>query len=224
MNGTQPETLLDVVDELTRPKFEQVAQLQDGKWAVRNVQVPALLELMRDAVTPSGEGNGGSGASKSTRAPVDLEALFEFAKMTSTAAGWAHGAGVRPTREPATDLRAWYSATLGDNTRNDDWYRRHITRWVVIIRNKLVPPKSFEAKYPCPVCGTVGWGDQFNGGGSWPIEVRYRLDDDERMRDEVARCRAPQCGVVWYGHDAVVELAEEATEKFGQHAGETTAV
>jgi hypothetical protein len=34
------------------------------------------------------------------------------------------------------------------------------------------------------------------------------------MRDEVARCRIPGgCELVWYGHDAILELAEELKEK-----------
>lgn len=208
----KPRDLLAVVDVLTLPKFEHVAQEHaDGVWKVRTAEVPPLLQLFGAAVSPSGNRDTGSSSSKSTRSPADLEALFEYAKMTSTAAGWAHDAGAVPTRNPVVDLRAWYAATLADNTRDDDWYRRHLNGWVAIIRNHLEPPEAFVIRHPCPVCRVAAFGNAIDGGDSWPIEVRYRKTDDGRMIDEVARCRAG-CSTVWRGHAAIMELAEELAE------------
>ena len=205
-------TLLDVVDRLTKPVFEHVAQLVGETWKVRTVEVPPLLHLFRDAVSPSSNRDTGSASMKSTRTPADLDAMFEFGKMVATAAGWAAEGGSTPTRDPVTDLRAWYAATLADNARDDDWYRRHLSGWVAIITTHLEPPNRFVLHRPCPVCAGTTWGDAINGGDLWPIEVRYRRDDNGHTSGHTASCRIPSCNTRWIGYDAVMELAEELNE------------
>lgn len=207
----EPRDLLATVDLLTLPSFEHIAQGGDGNWRVRSVQVPPLLELMRDAVLPSGGKDAGSKSLPNTRNPVDWDAMLAYHRMLSTAAGWAHDAGSVPTRDPIRDLRAWYAATLTDNARDDDWYRRHLNGWVVIIRAHLEPPESFVIQRACPVCRVEAYGNAIDGGDQWPIEVRYRKNDDGRILDEVAHCRAG-CNTVWRGHESIMELAEELAE------------
>jgi hypothetical protein len=212
MTTNTPHDLLSVVDRLTLPKFEHVAQMINDTWKVRSVEVPPLLELFRDAVKPSSNNSAGSAAMKSTRSLIDGDALLEYSKMVATSAGWAHDAGSTPTRDPIVDLRAWYAATLADNARDDDWYRRHLNGWVGIITTHLEPPGRFTIHRPCPVCRGTSYGDQITGGDLWPIEVRYRVDDEGRTSGHTATCRIPGCGTRWLGHDAVMELAEELAE------------
>lgn len=205
--------LLGVVDLLTLPRFEHLAQEhEDGMWKIVTCEVPPMLQMFGDAVRQFGErSEGGSGSSRSTRIPFDAEALEAYTRMTATAAGWVRDAGLVPTRDPVKDLRVWYSVTLSDNTRDDDWFRVHLNGWVGRIRDHLEPPESFVIRHACPVCKVASWGDAIGGGDVWPIEVRYRKDDDGRMFGEVARCRAG-CGTVWRGHGAIMELAEEVNE------------
>ena len=149
--------------------------------------------------------------------PGETPRASPVASMVATAAGWAHYAGATPTRDAATDLRAWYAGTLADNTRDDDWYQRHLRGWVTIIRTHLEPPERFTLHHACPVCGGTSWGDAINGGALWPIEVRYRMVDNDRgestMTDEVATCRIPECATRWVGHASVTELADELQER-----------
>lgn len=210
----EPRDLLATVDLLTLPRFEHVAQEHaDGVWKVRTAEVPPLLRLFRDRVSPSGERNGTGTTTKDTRSVADLEAMMEYGKMVGAAAGWAHDAGAVPTRDPVKDLRVWYAATLTDNARNDDWYRTYLNGWVATIRDHLDPPEKYVPHIICPVCGGKEWGDQINGGDLWPILIRYRIDETTHRRtDEVARCRAG-CETVWYGIEAIMELADEIAER-----------
>lgn len=206
--------LLDAVDELTKPEHRHLAQKDDfGKWIkVHSVTDPPLLQRMQDAVHPSTNKNAGSAASASTRAPADLEAMFEYAKMTSQIRDWCRMQTVTVLRDPIRDLRRWYTSTLTQPVL-EQFYIRQLRQWATTIRNHLDPPETFVAKHPCPVCGAQGWGDAINGGDTWPIEIRYRKDETDRVTDEIALCRP--CRAVWVGHDAILELADEMNEKTG---------
>lgn len=219
--NTQDE-LRDAVDALAKPTFEHVAQKfttnehPDGEWRTHTVEIPSLLEQMRNQVNPSGDANGGSGAAKHTRSLGDLEAMLAYAKIDAQIRNWCRVIRITPARVAETDLLAWYQRArplLDDDQAR--WYRQTMQGWVNLIRNHLDRPERFTAPHPCPICKTTAWGDAIDGGDRFPIEVRYRLDDDERMVDEVATCRIPVCAAKWYGHDAVVELAEEMNEKQG---------
>lgn len=207
--------LLDAVDALTKEEHEHLAQKNDeGRWLkAHTVTHPCLLQRMHDAVTPSTGRDSSSKSSASTRSPVDVQALFEYAKMTAQIKDWCLVAGVATDRDPVVALRRWYVSRLAERGRDDAWHVRMLAGWANLIRDHLNPPRSFTITAPCPVCGTTGYGDAINGGDTWPIEVRYRLNLDGAMADEVARCRF--CQVAWQGHDAVVELADELNEKVG---------
>lgn len=207
-------TLLDAVDDLTKPEHQHIAQKDDsGRWLkAHTVTHPPLLQRMHDAVQPSSNRTAGSASSASTRSPIDLDALFEYAKMTSQIRDWCRIEGVVPHRDPVAALRQWYVARFARPEEDHAWYTRRLTGWARTIRDHLNPPETFTVRQPCPVCGAEGWGDQINGGDTWPIEVRYRLTD-ERMTDEMALCRP--CKTVWEGADAVRELAEELDERTG---------
>lgn len=208
------EDLLTAVDTLTKPEHRHLAQKDDfGKWIkVHSITDPPLLQRMHDAVHPSSNKTAGSASSASTRSPADLDAMFEYAKMTSQIRDWCRMQRVQPSRDAIVDLRRWYTSTL-INPVHEPFYTRQLTQWATIIRNHLDPPETFTAKHPCPICGAKAWGDAINGGDGWPIEIRYRKDETDRMVDEMALCRP--CKAVWIGHAAVMELAEEMDEKAG---------
>ncbi|MET0716395.1 MAG: hypothetical protein ABWY57_15930 [Mycetocola sp.] len=205
--------LLEAVDALTQPVIEHIAQKSDtGKWLkAHTVTRPPLLQQMADAVTPSSNRTAGSAASADTRTPIDLGALFEYRKMAAQIGDWCRIVNIPPTRDAVTDLRRWYTARLAIADGEDRFYIRALTAWGNTIRNYLEPPESFVPEYGCPVCGATTWGDMINGGGPWPIEVKYRVDEQGITSDEVALCRP--CRAVWEGHDAIVELSDEMKEK-----------
>lgn len=204
--------LLSVVDELTKPSIEHVAQKTDkGEWIrTHTVEHPGLFDQLRDA--GSGRTHGGSGAAKHERAPLDLDALYMYAMYSAQVADWCRLRDVQYTRNPTVDLRAFYAATLADNTFDPHATTVILSRWVTAIKDHFDPPKKFEAIYPCPICGQSAFGNVIDGGGR-AIEIRYRVDDDGRVSDERALCRA--CETVWMGGGSVRELAEEQHEKAG---------
>jgi hypothetical protein len=206
--------LHDVVRELTEPTYEHVFQKSEGGDGVTvTVEMPGLLEQMRQAVMPSSNSDAGSASAKHTRSIADLDAMYEYAKMTAQIGSWCQMVRIRVTRDAVVDLVAWHDKARSVFAPEQlDWYRRTLTGWANQIRNHLEPPEAFTPHVACPVCGATGYGNAIDGGGSWPIEIRYRLDANETMTDEVARCRAT-CKTVWYGHDAIVELADECNEK-----------
>ncbi|MEV7827519.1 DUF7341 domain-containing protein [Microbacterium enclense] len=207
--------LLDAVDALTLVEHEHIAQKSDdGRWLkAHTVTHPSLLQRMADAVTPSTGRDNASKSSAATRSPVDADALFEYAKMSAAIKSWCLMVKVAPDRDPAVGLRKWYVARLAQPGEDDAWYTRQLTSWANIIRNHLNPPQSFTIKAPCPICRTEGYGNAIDGGDTWPIEVRYRMQD-ERVTDEIARCRV--CGGTWHGHDAIEELADELSQISGK--------
>lgn len=213
--NTQTDPLLEAVEALTKPQTDHIAQRTDsGRWIkAHTVQHPPLLQRMHEAVTPSG---GNDGASKSAaaaeRSLLDVSALYEYVKITSQIRSWLVLLEVQPTKDPVLDLQKWHVAHLADKDHADDWYIRILRGWAGHIRRLLDKPKSFTIPGACPVCGATEWGDMLNGGGTQVIKVEYRLDDDGATpKDHSALCQA--CKLVWEGHDAVMELADELTEK-----------
>lgn len=217
--------LLQAVEALTKPTVEHHAQKKpDGSWWRNHTStVPALLNRLAAAADPANaDGEAPAGASGLSRVPVNLTAIEQHAKIASQIRDWCRIRAVEPTRPPHTstieDLQRWHAAVLADNDFDPEWWVRQLRGWAHLIRELLQPAKSFEAHYPCPVCGATSWGDRINGGSMWPIEVRYDLTDDGRMVHERAVCRAG-CGTTWVGPEAVRELADEQKEKATQ--GET---
>ena len=206
--------LLDVVDELTIPRVEHIPQRTDqGEWVrTHTVEHAALFVQLRDA--GSGRTSAGSNASKHERSIVDVDALHLYAQYSAQVADWCRILGVAYTREPVHDLRAWYAATLHDNTFTTaaaDAYRVILSRWVNAIREHFDPPRWEDSNLPCPSCGATMYGDAVNGGGK-AVRLMFRVDENTgRTFGERALCRA--CGLVWLGYDSVMELVDEQKEK-----------
>lgn len=203
-------TILDTLDELTKEHRERITTDD----ATHVVTVKPLLVQLRERTYPSGEQNGGSTGLKSTRSPVDVDALHLHTKINAFIRAWCFQVNVTPTQDGVVDLRRWFVMwdSLNPDQAEQSYHHKMMRSWVRAIRDHLDPPETFDADYPCPVCGATEWGDVINGGGSRPIRIQYRKKDGA-MRDERALCRA--CLVVWEGHEAVAELGEELAEKRG---------
>lgn len=205
--------LLEIVDELTKPKVERVDS--------HRLEHESLFDQLRNA--GSGRTSAGSNAGKHERSLVDLDALHMYAQYSAQVTDWCRMWGV-VIRDPATGLldrnpshglRAWYKATLSDNTFTEtaaNAYQRILSRWATAIRDHFDPPKWEDSNLPCPACGARYYGDAVNGGGN-AIRMTFRVDDDGRVHDERALCRA--CNLVWVGRGAIEELADEQHEKAG---------
>jgi hypothetical protein len=206
--------LQDAVDALAEPIVEHIAQTgDDGKWLrAHSVEHPPLLRQLADAVNPSKNSGPGTPATPATRSILNFEAMFLHAKISSEIKSWCLIRHLKPVRpaDRIADLKAWGEDAAADPELDGTFYVRRLWSWVHQIRNTLNPGESFEAKVKCPICGATSWGDAINGGGLWSIAVMYRLDDRDQMQDERALCRS--CNTLWQGHDAVMELAEEAHE------------
>jgi hypothetical protein len=209
--------LQDAVNELTQPIIEHMAQIgDDGKWIrTHTVEHPPLLHQLENAVKPSSTVTGpGTPALPSERSPIDLNMLLEFAKISSEIRSWCRIRKVEVTHPPrgdaVVDLRAWGADAAADETLEGTFYIRTLRRWVTLIQGFLRPAETFEADYPCPICGASAWGEYINGGSTRAILVSYQKDDDGRIFDERAFCRP--CQTVWEGHASVMELAEEQHE------------
>lgn len=222
-NQEAPLELLEAVEALTKPTIEHHAiKGPDGKWLrTHTVTLDPLLKRLADLADPSNSDMESLTTTGLARVPVNLTAMFEYAKIGAQIRDWCRIRNVTPTRPPHVDhlrdLTLWHESTLADNTFEPDWWVGQLRGWAHLIRGMIVPSKSFEAHYPCPCCGATAWGDAINGGSMWAIEVRYDLEDGA-MVNERATCRNPECATVWTGHDAILELAEEQQEKAYAHA------
>lgn len=213
MADTDP--LLEAVEALTKPVTTGVAEKDAaGRWKrVHEIHHDPLLKQIHDRVMPSGENNGGAAASPNERLPFDAQILFEYAKIASQIKSWAVGAGFPPSRDAITDLNHWYAKVSRDRDFNPAWAIRTLTGWEAHINRLLAKPRSFTIEAACPICGTTEWGERIHGGGMWPIKVEYVLDEYDHMKDQSALCQV--CKTLWEGHESVMELADELTERKG---------
>jgi len=226
-----PRDLLAAVDELTKPTTDHVRQYDDdgtslaihrcmdgnqegacSGLALHAVTHPPLLHQLRDAVTPStGNDAGSKSAIANERNMVDSTALYEYARMAAATGDWCRMTGAPVTRDPVTDLRAWYAAWIGHHDRDDRWYTAELRRWASIIRNHLQPAKRLEVMSACPICGPGPWVDADGETQANRLTLTYRKHEDGTITDKRTICRNPACGAVWEGEDAMVELAEEVS-------------
>lgn len=215
------DPLLEAVNALTAPTIAKVAQVgDDGTW-IRNHTVvhPPLLRQLADAVKPASAISGpGTPSLPSERSPIDLRMLYEYAKISTQVRAWCRMAKVEVTRPPhvdvAADLDGWYaSVAVAFETVGAGFYLLTLRKWADLIRDLLAPGESFEADYPCPICGQSEWGDYLHGGSTRAILVTYRKDDNGHVSGERAVCRACVPVTVWEGHESLMELAEEQHEK-----------
>lgn len=213
------EQLLDAIDALTLGRIEHITQTTDDGTFIRSVPVshPSLITQLEQAATPSTGNDGGSKSAMNSREPINSEALFEFAKITSEIRAWCRIEKIDPSRDITKtgsdraihDLRAWYVSFV-TYERDATFHTTEIWRWVRRIEARLDPPKRREIMVPCPICKTTTWLDNDGDQHPYPLLIEYRIED-ERMTRLRALCQA--CENVWLGYEAVEELSEVIQEK-----------
>lgn len=192
--------LLEAVDDLTLPRPVKV-QTDDGHtWATED----ALLVQLEEAIRSTTGRTGGRSASH-TRAVLDVDALMQFHRITSTIGDWCRMAGANVTRDPVKDLRAWHAAFVATETATEI-YLRQMQGWAALIRSKLNPRIAMEYLGACPECAADVWVNDDGERILHPVEVSYEQADPFRtVRWE---CRA--CGESRYGEFAQRALAFDA--------------
>ncbi|MDR6172631.1 hypothetical protein [Curtobacterium sp. SORGH_AS_0776] len=215
--------LLDAVDALTKPTIDHVKQTTDDGEYLRTVPVehPPLLQQLADAVVPSAGNDGGSkSASARERNVLDSDALYDLLliqKQLIDMCAWVDVAANRSDL-PAT-LRAWYAAYIGRAQFDaEGWYVSTLNKWAGQIRHRMERPKSFEAGYPCPICGPKPWIG--TDGESYPnmLIVEYPRDEPDLSHARTI-CRNPECRAEWKGLGAIEELGDELREAVEKVSG-----
>lgn len=196
--------LLDAVDALTKPRTSKVVQQNDaGITCTSPVELPPLLEQLEASIRSS-MGKGTSGASLAFEAaPLNTAALFEAMKITNQIEQWCRQVNVKATRQPASDLRAWYVATLTTDEARE-FEAKQLRKWARTIESLLDPPREKDLPDACPSCGAKSW---WRDGAEYyrPLIVRYRPADP--VGTAMATCRS--CEQVWNARELAYQLEQE---------------
>lgn len=197
------------VDQLVRPGLYVIHRQDDGQEVA---EVLALLDQVREAVTPEGRRSGAAGKLGS-RPPASLGALGLLAEIRTevrkTCRGHAHDA--RTLRE---QVREW-GAHAGDwqHAAPDYvlWAADRANEWVRAARLMLDPEPRFPLRgRACPACGTATvqvWSDDES---DWVRRPALSIDPD-RVEAVCAHCRHSWGLDVWAQLNEVLDqqLAHE---------------
>jgi hypothetical protein len=230
---TEIDPLLAAVEALTKPKHTRAVQDVIERWtstdadgvehehekvigtqSVTITHLP-LLDQFRAAVIPSSNTAAGSSSLASTRNALDATALFEYAKISAATADWCRIIHVEATRDASWNLQRWHAAfrALASEPNVTIWYIHQLRSWAGLIRAHLDPPRRRNIMYPCPICGKTTWSTGDGEGGTWPLELLYRIGDDDEPVIESVICRACEPVTTWPTRDAVAELIAELEER-----------
>lgn len=198
--------LLEAVDELTLPRNVKIPTDDGHTWATED----ALLVQLQEAVSSSIRSGSGAGGAAWTRNVLDSDALYQAGIITAAISDWCVLVGVKPTRDPVKDLRAWYAARL-TATDPEEFYLGQLRKWAGQIRGMLTPPKTLEIVAACPVCGEGTFTNDMGEIVRHPLQMTYRAESANMWRTAKVACRA--CEVVWVGGEAMAELRDELDEK-----------
>ncbi len=216
---TEWSSLLDAIDELTLPQRRKERQdvLEAGKvvgqQAVTIVD-DSLLAQLAEAVA----GAVGSGSSKGSlafeRNVLDFDSLFKLVKITETIIQWCAAFKVKPSKDPAADLRAWYVASRAKNLEPavEDFYTKQCRKWAGEIRSRMDPWRERElTNEACPVCDSSVWwkdGDKF----AHPLVVKYKETGADLIQQARGMCRA--CATIFGVRELAfaIEQRHEAAE------------
>lgn len=226
--------LREAVDELTLPARTRVVQdiwetkigkdgrpvldgngeplrVLTGRTHVVHAEAPPLLQQLAEAIGATIGRSGGGGVEKHARNVLDSDALYQASIIMATITDWCTSVGVRASREPVKDLRAWHAARLATNPESDILPTQQLRRWSGMIRAKLNRPESWEVKDPCPICHYTTWEDETEEGKiverNRPILVEYWPSATDVLASGTATCR--RCGAQWKGSTALRELRWE---------------
>lgn len=191
---SEPNPLLDAVDDLTLPRPVKVDIDGGHTWATED----ALLVQLEEAVASGlGSPSGGSSAPWA-RNLLNTDALHQAGMMTSQIMDWCRMVGAKVTRRPSDDLRSWYAAFSSNRGESlDDFYVRKLREWANQIRAMLNPPKVLELTAACPECRERFYVNDEGDPVPNPITVNYWANGASVWSGARAKCRA--CGFEWVG-------------------------
>lgn len=185
--------LLEAVDDLTLPRNVKVVTDDGFTWASED----ALLVQLAEAVASGlGSPSGGS-AAPWARNLLNTDALHQAGMMTSQIGDWCRMVGAPVVRDPATDLRSWFTAYQSDEGSLDVFYLRKLREWAGQIRAMLNPPKMLELTAACPECLESFWVNDEGDPIPNPVTVQYWANGVSVWEGATGKCRA--CGHVWRG-------------------------
>lgn len=202
---TEPNSLLDAVDALTKPRITKMDRSKNGIRCVgETVTHEPLLEWLNTAIAGA-VGIGGSKALASQRNPIDADALYKFVLISNAIKDWARLAKSEIVKDdPGATLRKWFVAQQSRpyEEASEAFYSKHMWAWVKQIESKITPMKVADLPDPCPICAATSWWNPSTREQYYrPLVIEYPEGEDPRDKG-VAMCRA--CATVW----RVGELAE----------------
>lgn len=198
--------LLSVVDALTKPTHTMVGQWwgEGCPWCRERVEHqhstrvshPPRIDQLAAAVTDAqNPGTGSSASLASTRNALDADALHLWDDIMRATHDWCIDVGVKPSRDPVRNLRAWYAATLAMIEPQLGFFEKTMRGWVVRIDAHLDPPVQLQVTHSCPVCGADTWEDAEGAVFLHPLVISYRRGEADVLGTSRGLCRA--CGHVW---------------------------
>lgn len=184
-----------------------IAHLPEGP---RVVKTEALLDLLEQAVKPSGEiGSGGGGGASGPGLPLDAAALDLMVKIQqeSNDQYWLRYPGKSaPSLEDK--IRGWVDG-LSDKAEDQEAVadcHRVLASWVNEIESLLNPPIIVALRRPCPACHSDEVREELNGEKVVNRAVVATISRDQSSA-VVVRCRV--CKAEWAGRD--IHTLEELT-------------
>lgn len=178
------------------------------------VTIPALLDLLDEAIASSMGGSTRGASLKSEGAPINVAALYEATRIRSNLVDWCRIAGsTLDLRKLGTAklLVHWY--TLARQRGLDEparaFHTAQLRRIANTIRNMLDPWHEQDLPDPCPDCGAdEWWSPTTRERYPRPLVVRYRKDTPDLIDTAHAACRA--CDETWSARELAWILEHQA--------------
>lgn len=201
--------LLSAVDLLTKDRFEEIFQTQNGETRRVKLKQPPLLAELRDAISSTVGAHPSGGTLPNQRSVLDSDAFEQYEKITAQIIElYNERTTAAPFDSPEQNLRIWYIAVAGQYQSglvSDKSFHRYIKTlegWIEMIDEKLNPAQALDILAPCPNCGEL-WAES-KGERIQAIQIVYRLGLDSSVSSTKGTCRA--CKKVWDGKNGLFQL------------------
>lgn len=207
-------TLLQAVDDLTKPIHRHETQdiIRDGHTIGQQrikLTHPPLLTQLENAIRASIGGTTTGATLASERSILDNDALMKFIQIDSQIRDWCRMLKITPTRDPAHNLRAWYTKNHANQRPNqpdtDSAHIKILGKWAALIRTKMDPwrERELDKTAACPTCGATSW---WRDGHEYyrPLVVRYKATGADLIQQARVICRS--CEAVFGVREAAYEI------------------
>lgn len=213
-------TIVETLSPATDRAVEQLTQSHTEYTDGHMVEWPPLIEWLESSVTEiiSRAGSGGGNG-----IPINEDALLLLDRCRKRSRMMCAALYLTPSGDLIYDVQqAWKTAQAERaGGRMDDRQWESITAefadWVLRIQAEDTRPRRLEVVAPCPSCGEryvylEGRDDDgrdvfvlTDPSGTLPRKAAVVVEFSEG-RAAVSECRAPDCGQMWAGWDAVYRL------------------